>query len=143
AAGVDSRSGRTEPALLQLLPLEGALRRAGVPKPKRAEGFHALRHFYASVLLDGRESIKARSEYLGHADPGFTLRTYMHLMPSSAERTHRAVDSVFQLGAPAHAEGGNPYPRARAPVLRRPGDGMIMDPEPKTAGPREFTDQTS
>ncbi len=25
-----------------------ALRRAGVPEPKRAEGSHALRHFYAS-----------------------------------------------------------------------------------------------
>jgi hypothetical protein len=27
-------------------------------------------HFYASVLLDAGESIKARSEYLGHSDPG-------------------------------------------------------------------------
>ena len=36
----------------------------------------ALRHFYASVLLDAGESIKAVSEYRGHADPGFTLRTY-------------------------------------------------------------------
>lgn len=35
---------------------------------------HALRHFYASVLLDGGESIKAVSEYLGHADPAMTLR---------------------------------------------------------------------
>lgn len=70
--------------------------------PKRADGFHALRHFYASVLLDGGESIKALSEYLGHADPGFTLRTYTHLMPSSAERTRRAVDAVL---APEHDEG--------------------------------------
>jgi hypothetical protein len=35
------------------------------------------------------------SEYLGHADPGFTLRTYTHLMPSSAARTRRAIDAVF------------------------------------------------
>jgi integrase len=47
------------------------------------------------VLLDGGESIKALSEYLGHADPGFTLRTYTHLMPASAERTRRAVDAVL------------------------------------------------
>ncbi|GAY11775.1 site-specific integrase [Pseudonocardia sp. N23] len=78
-----------------------ALRAAGVANPQRSDGFHALRHFYASVLLDGGESIKALSEYLGHADPGFTLRTYTHLMPSSAERTRRAVDAV--LGA--NAEG--------------------------------------
>lgn len=34
---------------------------------------HALRHFYASVLLDTGENIKALSSYLGHGDPGFTL----------------------------------------------------------------------
>lgn len=91
-----------------------ALRAAGVAAPKRADGFHALRHFYTSVLLDGGESIKALSEYLGHADPGFTLRTYTHLMPSSAERTRRAVDAIL---GPAHADdpaappaGGNTGP---------------------------------
>ena len=56
---------------------------------------HALRHHYASVLLDAGESIKAVSEYLGHTDAGFTLRTYTHLMPSSDERTRRAVDDAF------------------------------------------------
>ncbi len=44
---------------------------------------HALRHFYASVLLDAGESIKAVSQYLGHSDPALTLRVYAHLMPSS------------------------------------------------------------
>jgi integrase len=56
---------------------------------------HALRHFYASVLLDAGESIKALSEYLGHADPGFTLRTYTHLMPSSESRTRCAIDRML------------------------------------------------
>ena len=74
-----------------------ALRRAGPAESKRADGFRALRHFYASVLLGAEESIKALSECLGHADPGFTLRVYTHLMPSSAERTRRAVDRVLGL----------------------------------------------
>lgn len=56
---------------------------------------HALRHFYASVLLDAGENIRALSQYLGHADPGFTLRTYTHLMPSSEGRTRKAVDSLY------------------------------------------------
>ncbi len=56
---------------------------------------HALRRFYASVLLDGRENIKALAEYLGHSDPGLTLRVYAHLMPSSQERTRKAVSGVF------------------------------------------------
>ena len=70
-----------------------ALKKAGV-RLTPENGTHALRHFYASALLDGGESIRAVSEYLGHADPGFTLRVYTHLMPSSAERTRRAIDAV-------------------------------------------------
>lgn len=72
-----------------------ALIKAGVA-PTRENGTHALRHLYASVLLDAGESIKAVSEYLGHADPGFTLRIYTHLMPTSAERTRKAIDQVLR-----------------------------------------------
>ncbi|MEU7020958.1 tyrosine-type recombinase/integrase [Streptomyces sp. NPDC046203] len=61
----------------------------------REHGMHALRHFYASALLDGGENIKAVSEYLGHGDPGLTLRVYAHLMPSSQERTRKAIAAVY------------------------------------------------
>ncbi|MFH9073225.1 tyrosine-type recombinase/integrase [Streptomyces alboflavus] len=61
----------------------------------REHGMHALRHFYASVLLDAGENIKALAEYLGHSDPGFTLRTYTHLMPNSQDRARRAIDAAF------------------------------------------------
>jgi integrase len=63
--------------------------------PTRATGMHALRHFYASALLDAGESIKALAEYLGHADPAFTLRVYTHLMPSSEKRARLAIDTLF------------------------------------------------
>ncbi|MFJ6675891.1 tyrosine-type recombinase/integrase [Actinosynnema sp. NPDC091369] len=72
-----------------------ALRAAGVETPGRAEGFHALRHFYASSLLEAGVSIRALAEYLGHADPAFTLRVYTHLMPASHDRARIAVDGVF------------------------------------------------
>ncbi|MFE2609232.1 tyrosine-type recombinase/integrase [Streptomyces mirabilis] len=62
----------------------------------REHGMHALRHFYASALLDAGENIKAVSEYMGHADPALTLRVYAHLMPDSRERARRVIDSVFQ-----------------------------------------------
>ncbi|MFF4751778.1 tyrosine-type recombinase/integrase [Streptomyces sp. NPDC002514] len=62
----------------------------------REHGMHALRHFYASVLLDAGESIKAVSQYLGHTDPALTLRVYAHLMPSSRQRTKRAIDVVLR-----------------------------------------------
>ncbi|MFG3247028.1 tyrosine-type recombinase/integrase [Streptomyces sp. NPDC048187] len=77
-----------------------ALDTAGVPRG-RENGMHALRHFYASVLLDAGENIKALSEYLGHHDPGFTLRTYTHLMPSSEKRTREAVNRAFEDGSDA------------------------------------------
>lgn len=72
-----------------------AVRKAGIAHPGRRDGFHALRHFFASILLDNGENIRALSDYLGHFDPGFTLKVYTHLMPSSQERTQRAVDTVF------------------------------------------------
>ncbi|HEX2893609.1 MAG TPA: site-specific integrase [Marmoricola sp.] len=78
-----------------------ALVAAGV-EPKRENGCHALRHFYASTLLDAGESILALSEYLGHADPGFTLRTYTHLMPSSTERTKAAIDAMLSVPSAPH-----------------------------------------
>ncbi len=71
-----------------------ALSSAGV-EPTRENGMHAARHFYASTLLDAGESVRALAEYLGHSDPGFTLRVYTHLMPASEERTKRAVDCAL------------------------------------------------
>jgi len=76
---------------------QGAFRTAGLEYRKRADGMHALRHFYASTLLAQGVSVKELAEYLGHSDPGFTLRTYTHLVPSSYERARLAIDGVFGL----------------------------------------------
>jgi site-specific recombinase XerC len=42
--------------------------------------FHAFRHTCASLLFDAGRNVKQVSEWLGHADAAFTLRTYVHLM---------------------------------------------------------------
>lgn len=60
--------------------------------PNRKEGLHQLRHYYASVMLAGGVSVKELAEYLGHADPGFTLRVYAHMMPGSHDRARKAID---------------------------------------------------
>ena len=57
----------------------------------REHGMHALRHYYASVLLADMVSIKEFAEYLGHADPGFTLRIYAHRLPGSYDRAITAI----------------------------------------------------
>lgn len=74
---------------------QGAFRSAELTYRKRADGVHALRHFFASVLLAQGVSIKELAAYLGHSDPGFTLGTYTHLVLSSYERARAAVDGVF------------------------------------------------
>ncbi|GHB15836.1 MULTISPECIES: tyrosine-type recombinase/integrase [Streptomyces] len=77
---------------------------AGAPHVEsRENGMHAMRHFYASVLLDAGENIKALAEYLGHSDPGLTLRVYAHLMPSSQERTRNAVAAAYPTSTPFSA----------------------------------------
>lgn len=57
--------------------------------------FHHLRHHYASVLLDGGESVKVVQERMGHASAEETLRTYAHLMPASEQRTRSVVESAW------------------------------------------------
>lgn len=43
---------------------------------------HDLRHTHASHLLQAGGNIKAVQERLGHANPMFTIDTYIHLMPT-------------------------------------------------------------
>jgi hypothetical protein len=91
-----------------------ALAKVGM-EGSRENGMHALRHWYASVLLDAGESIRAVAEYLGHSDPGFTLRVYTHLMPTSAARTRAAIDAVLRLtpdDVDGHASGPDVAPIA-------------------------------
>jgi integrase len=59
----------------------------------RKEGTHQLRHHYASVMLTSGVNVKELAEYLGHADAGFTLRIYAHLMPDSHDRARQAIDA--------------------------------------------------
>jgi integrase len=72
---------------------------AEVGLPART-GLHALRHYYASLLIRHGESVKTVQERLGHASAVETLDTYSHLWPDSDDRTREAVDSVLG-GSPA------------------------------------------
>jgi integrase len=42
--------------------------------------FHTFRHICASLLFEEGRNIKQVQGWLGHADSGLTLRTYVHLM---------------------------------------------------------------
>ncbi|GHH61113.1 hypothetical protein [Lentzea cavernae] len=49
------------------------------------------------MLLEQGIGIRALAEFLGHADPAFTLRVYTHLMPSSFERARLAINTGLGL----------------------------------------------
>jgi integrase len=60
---------------------------------------HALRHFYASLLIRAGCSVKVVQARLGHATAAETLDTYAHLWPDDEDRTRQAVDDVLAANA--------------------------------------------
>jgi integrase len=90
-------------------------------------GFHALRHYYASLLIAAGESVKVVQERLGHASASETLDTYSHLWPSSDDHTRAAVEAA--LAAPA--SGTRPLHHCSP----RPGRGpcRAAHPHPQSA----------
>lgn len=57
--------------------------------------FHALRHTFATVALQSGVDIRTVSGMLGHADPGFTLRTYTHTMNPIQVQAANTVGAVM------------------------------------------------
>ncbi len=66
------------------------LDRAGV----RYRKLHALRHTYASLLIQGGEPITYVQRQLGHHSPAFTLAVYTHFIPLSNRRAVDALDDA-------------------------------------------------
>ncbi|MGV2983802.1 tyrosine-type recombinase/integrase [Microbacterium sp. AGC85] len=62
-------------------------------------GMHALRHYYASLLIRYGESVKTVQARLGHKSATETLDTYGHIWADSDDRTREAVDSVLGTSA--------------------------------------------
>lgn len=66
------------------------LRRAGLRYRKP----HTLRHTFASLLIEGGESLKYVQEQLGHHSPAFTLAVYGHLLPRGERRAVDRLDDA-------------------------------------------------
>jgi integrase len=69
-------------------------------------GFHTFRHTCASLLFEQGRNLAQVSKWLGHADPAFTLRTYVHLMDEGvggalSVETAAPADSAEQESASA------------------------------------------
>lgn len=67
----------------------------------REDGFHVTRHTFSSIVLEAGETITQLAAWLGHSDPAFTLRTYVHFMPKSGSMGLQALGSWLAPGAGA------------------------------------------
>lgn len=66
----------------------------------RQDGMHALRHYYATALLDAGVSLSGVMEFLGHSKKGkpVTLGVYGHVTEETFESARNAIDkSLFRL----------------------------------------------
>ncbi len=88
-------------------------------KSRSAVSFHTFRHSCASLLFEAGRNVKQVQEWLGHADPSFTLRTYVHLMDADVGSAEFFDSAVGAPTAPAHIE-------ARIPALPQPSAKETM-----------------
>jgi len=91
------------------------------PLPSVPEGTspHDLRHHYASMLIDGGESVVVVARRLGHANPSMTLNVYSHLFTDSEERTRSVVDAAWNTKISKVADSVRTSDGAQISDLRR------------------------
>jgi len=58
--------------------------------------FHALRHTYATSLLESNEHPKVVQELLGHKDISTTLNIYSHVMPDIKKAAAMKLNNLFE-----------------------------------------------
>lgn len=59
--------------------------------------FHDLRHTFATTALQNGVDIRTVSGMLGHADPGFTLRTYTHATTKAQTEAAQTMGQVMAM----------------------------------------------
>jgi integrase len=73
------------------------LRKAAAATGLPGVRFHDLRHAYATALLKQGVHPKIVSEALGHANVGFTLQVYSHVLPSMGGQAAEAIGAALNL----------------------------------------------
>ncbi|WP_268256065.1 tyrosine-type recombinase/integrase [Streptomyces aurantiogriseus] len=96
------------PAQAGIIPprLKGAKRWQWGAAPK--DGFHVLRHTYASIMLEAGESVVTLARWLGHSSPAVTLGYYAHFMPEAGSKGRNAIDGLLGSSADQCASRNSP-----------------------------------
>lgn len=71
---------------------EGAKAWQWAAAPK--DGFHVLRHTYASITSEAGESVVTLARWLGHSSPTITLGYYAHFMPEAGSKGRSVIDGL-------------------------------------------------
>jgi len=66
--------------------------------------FHALRHTFATRMLEANVPAKVVQDVLGHADVTLTLNTYSHVIGSTAHEQMAKINNLFQANEPVKTE---------------------------------------
>ena len=123
---VSERGQRLDHANLRRRFLKPAARAAGVGE---WVGFHTFRHTCATLLFRNGRNAKQVQKYLGHSGPGFTLRTYVHLLDDDLD----SPDFMEAMTSEGGQQMGNTTRRNGARSEPSEGLGIPQD-KPKTLG---------
>ena len=74
---------------------------------ERRISFHEMRHTHASLLLKAGEPVHVVSQRLGHADVGFTLRVYSHVLPGMQAEAAESFSSLIRAENELRANEAN------------------------------------
>ncbi|MEV0280134.1 hypothetical protein AB0I22_27595 [Streptomyces sp. NPDC050610] len=72
---------------------EGAKPGQWAAAPK--DGFHVLRHTYASIRLEAGESVVTLARWLGRSSPAVTLGYYAHFVPEAGSKGCAPIDGLL------------------------------------------------
>ena len=96
-----------------------ALERAGVAYFRSYD----LRHSCATLLLYEGRTLNEVAEHLGHADPGFTARTYAHVMRDASRRRRIPISEGIRKARAAASRRPLVDPSASESAIRLKGGG--------------------
>ncbi|MFD8569585.1 tyrosine-type recombinase/integrase [Streptomyces sp. NPDC059639] len=65
----------------------------------RDKMMHALRHLFAAEAINEGVDVYTLADLLGHEDPAFTLRRYVHRVTGAVEKARKAIGRRYRVAA--------------------------------------------